>query len=302
MKALLFGKNGQVGAAINRAFPPSWDLISLDRREAPLDDLRGLREILASEKPDIIINAAAYTAVDKAEAEPELAGIINRDAPALMADFAQQTGAWLVHYSTDYVYDGRNPYAYVESDAPNPLSVYGRTKLEGDLAIAASDCRHLIFRVSWVYASGHRNFPQTILNLALERATLNVVGDQIGAPTDAKFIADVTVKAAQRIVDDPEADRLSGLYHLSPSGEIDRAGLARFIVGEAAAAGAKLALSADDIKAISTADYPQPAARPLNSRLDVSRLTNAFLVNAPDWREAMRAWIASAIGGSKRDT
>lgn len=301
MKVLLFGKNGQVGAAISRALPPGWHLTCLDRHEAPLNDLERIGRVIDEVRPDIIINAAAYTAVDKAETEPELAGIINRDAPGIMAAKARETGAWLIHYSTDYVYDGRKASAYVESDPTNPLSVYGRTKLEGDLAIAASGCSHLIFRVSWVYASGHRNFPQAILNLARERESLNVVGDQTGAPTDAAFIAEVTVKALQRLAGDPDARRLAGLYHLSPSGETNRAELARFIVNEAWAAGGRLALRAEDIRAIATADYPQPAARPLNSRLDASRLADAFQVDAPDWREAMRDWTVNAIGGSERD-
>lgn len=301
MKALLFGKNGQVGAAVSRAFPPGWHLIGLDRHNAPLNDLKRVSGVIDEVRPDIIINAAAYTTVDKAETEPELAGIVNRDAPGLMAAKARETGAWFIHYSTDYVYDGRKASAYVESDLTNPLSVYGRSKLEGDLAIAASGCSHLIFRVSWVYASGHRNFPQAILSLARERESLNVVGDQIGAPTDAAFIAEVTVKALQRLAKAPDARRLAGLYHLSPSGETDRADLARFIVHEAWTAGAELALRAEDIRAIATADYPQPAARPLNSRLNASRLADAFHVHAPDWREAIRAWTLNAIGGSKLD-
>lgn len=301
MKALLFGKNGQVGTALSGAFPSAWNLTCLDRHDAPLNDLERIGRIIDETKPDVIINAAAYTAVDKAETEPELALVINRDAPGVMAAKARETGAWLIHYSTDYVYDGRKASAYVESDPANPLSAYGQTKLEGDLAIMASGCRHLIFRVSWVYAAGHRNFPQAILNLARERENLNVVGDQTGAPTDAAFIAEVTVKALQRLADDPDASRLAGLYHLSPSGETNRAELARFIVNEARAAGAMFALRAENIQAIATADYPQPAARPLNSRLDASRLADAFHVKASDWREAMRVWTLNAIGGSKRD-
>lgn len=301
MKVLLFGKDGQVGAAVERACPASWHLASYARSGAPLDDLTRIRKLVAAEKPNVIVNAAAYTAVDRAETEPELAGHINRDAPALMAQMSRESGALLIHYSTDYVYDGRKPTPYVESDMPNPLSIYGQTKLEGDQAIAASGCRHLIFRVSWVYASGHRNFPQAILDLARERSSLNVVGDQIGTPTDATYIAEVTLHAMKKLAEEPDMERLSGLYHLSPVGEIDRAALARFIVSEALAAGAELALQPGAVQAIATADYPQQAARPLNSRLDSSRLAGAFSLEPPDWREAMRNWTVNAIGGSKRD-
>jgi dTDP-4-dehydrorhamnose reductase len=302
MKVLLFGKDGQVGGAIRRACPAGWNLVSYGRSGAPLDNLQWIHELLSAEKPDLIINAAAYTAVDLAETQPELAGRINRDAPALMAEMAHKTGAWLVHYSTDYVYDGSKVSAYAESDPPNPLGVYGRTKLEADLAIAASGCRHVIFRVSWVYASGHRNFPQTVLNLAQDRSSLNVVGDQIGAPTDAAFIAQVTLAAIKRIAEDPDVERLGGLYHLSSAGDVDRAELARFIVSEALSAGAELALHPDAVQAVATADYPQSAARPLNSRLDTSRLMETYSIKPPDWREAMRAWTVDAVGGSKRDT
>lgn len=302
MKIVLFGKDGQVGEAIRRACPVGWDLVCYGRREAPLDDLQRIRQLLTTEMPDVIINAAAYTAVDRAETEPELAGLINRDAPALMARTARETGAWLIHYSSDYVYDGKKTIPYVESDPPNPLGIYGRTKLDGDLAIAASACHSLIFRVSWVYAFGHRNFPQAILDLARERSSLNVVGDQIGAPTDAAFIAAVTMMALKKLAREREAEQLGGLYHLSPAGDVSRAELARFLVAEARAAGAELALDPVDIRDISTMDYPQPAARPLNSRLDSTRISQVLSFETPDWREAMRAWIANAIRGDARES
>lgn len=302
MKILLLGKDGQVGNAIQRTCPPGWELVSHGRSSAPLDDLRRTKELLAAERPDVIINAAAYTAVDRAEAEPDLAALVNRDAPALMAEAARETGAWLIHYSTDYVFDGRKAGAYAESDTPNPLSVYGRTKLEGDLAIAASGCRHLIFRVSWVYAFGHGNFPQTIFNLARERSSLNVVGDQIGAATDAAYVAEVTLRALAKIDERPDRTDLGGVYHLAPAGEVSRAELAKFIIAEAQALGAKLALGPGDVKAIRTADYPQPAVRPLNSRLDTGRLAQTLSIQAQDWRMAMRGWIVNAIRGTERDT
>lgn len=299
MKVLVFGASGQVGGQLRRLLPSAWGLKAYGRAEASFDDPVQLEKIVDAERPDFIINAAAYTAVDRAETEIEAAEKVNRDAPAHLARAAQRAGSVLVHYSTDYVYDGAKDGPYHETDVTNPLSVYGRTKLEGDHAIAESGCRHIIFRVSWVYAKGHANFPRSMLNLAKTRESLNVVSDQIGAPTDAHFIAEVTRTAIDRIASGAGDDCLNGVFHLAPRGVVNRADLARFIVRQAGERGMPLALREDRIIDIPTSSYPMPAARPLNSHLDTSKLVGVLGIEMPDWHRGINAWVTDAVAGER---
>jgi len=296
MRFLLIGGNGQVGSALRPVLARLGDVVAPSRDDADLERPGELARLITTVAPDIIVNAAAYTAVDKAETEPERARLVNAEAVATLAAAAHRAGIWLVHFSTDYVYDGNKPTAYVETDEAQPLSQYGLSKLRGDQAIAASGCRHLIFRVSWVYAWGHANFPAAMLRLGADRAELNVVADQVGAPTSAGLIAGVTGAAIARITDGPEADGLSGLYHLAAAGEVSRADLARFVLAEAHARGADLVLRPEGIVPISTAGYPAPAARPLNSRLSTDRLRAAFGVALPSWQDDMRQWVSDSLG------
>lgn len=297
MKLLLLGKDGQVGRALQPVLPRLGDLVALGRDEADFDRPGELPRLVAVHAPDVIVNAAAYTAVDKAESDADRARLINTEAVAALAAAAQRSGAWLIHYSTDYVYDGAKPEPYVETDEPRPLGVYGATKLKGDREIAASGCRHLIFRISWVYGVGGSNFPASILRLARERSSLDVVADQVGAPTSAGLVATVTADAIARLQSaGDDAAALSGTYHLAPRGAVSRHGFARLLVAEAEARGARLALGADDVAPIGTADYPTPAARPLNSQLSTRKLQSAFGFEPPPWEEDARRWIAAALG------
>ena len=285
MKILLFGKGGQVGWELQRSLAPLGEVVALDFDGADglcgdFTDCAGLAETVRQVRPEVIVNAAAYTAVDKAESEAELARLINATAPGVLADEAQRVGAWLVHYSTDYVFDGSGSSPRKESDAPGPLSVYGRTKLEGEQAVARCD-KHLIFRTSWVYALRGANFAKTILRLARERDSLKVIDDQIGAPTGAELLADVTAHAIRAAFSRPD---LAGVYHLAAGGEISWHGYARLVVEAANKLGVPLLLQPQAIEAIPTSAYPTAAQRPLNSRLDTSKLRSAFGLNLPDWQ------------------
>lgn len=284
MKILLLGKSGQVGWELQRALAPLGTLIVLGRKAeggycGDLSRPDALAASLRTIAPDVIVNAAAYTAVDRAEDEPELARAINAAAVAVLAREARELNALLVHYSTDYVFDGSNSRPWSEDDATAPLSVYGQTKLEGEEAIRASGCTYLIFRTSWVYAARGQNFARTMLRLAGEREQLAIVADQVGAPTGAELIADVTAHALRTTRQRPE---LAGLYHLAAAGETSWHDYARFVFDHARARGRSLAVR--EIKAIPSGDYPTPARRPLNSRLDSTKLCQAFGLAMPDWR------------------
>ena len=279
---LLLGKNGQVGWELQRSLAPLGKLVALGSAECDLANPDQLRDTVRSIKPALIVNAAAYTAVDKAESEPELARKINGIAPGILAEEAKKLGAWLVHYSTDYVFDGTKPGAYSEDDVTSPLSVYGSTKLEGEQAIRQADCRHLIFRTSWVFAARGGNFAKTILRLGRERDTLKIVADQFGAPTSAELIADVSALCL-REVQRPGSDTLSGIYHLVASGETNWHDYARFVLTHAAQLGYELKCHAENVAAIPTGGYPLPAKRPANSRLDTSKLQREFGLYFPDW-------------------
>ncbi len=291
MKIVLLGANGQVGWELQRALAPLGELVVLSRDGAPghCGDLARPDALAASVRalrPDVIVNAAAYTAVDRAEADEAAARTINATAVAALAAEAARAGAWLVHYSTDYVFDGGGTRAWREDDTPAPLSVYGRTKLEGEQAIRAAGCRHLLLRTSWVYAARGGNFAKTMLRLAAERERLTVVADQVGAPTGAELIADVTAHALRAARAEPA---LGGTYHLAAAGETTWCDYARFVVATARERGVRLAVR--EIAPIATADYPTPAARPLNSRLDTRRLREAFGLVLPDWRTGVRRMV-----------
>ena len=289
MKILLLGKSGQVGWELQRSLAVLGHVVALDRQgDGPLvgnlQDLAGLAHTVQAVRPDVIVNAAAYTAVDKAESEPDVARAINADAPGVLAREAAKTGAWLVHYSTDYVFDGSGDAPWTEDAPTGPLSVYGATKLAGEQAIRASGCQHLIFRTSWVYAARGNNFAKTMLRLAKERDELRVVSDQVGAPTGAELLADVTAHAIRTARANAS---VSGTYHLAASGETSWWEYARFVIEHARAAGAPIRVAPDAVLPIQTADYPTPATRPLNSRLVMSNFTEAFGLRLPQWREGV---------------
>lgn len=298
MKLLLLGKNGQVGWELQRALAPLGELVALDRHGAEelygdLSQPESLRETVRKVRPDVIVNAAAYTAVDKAESDVSTARTLNADAPAVLAQEAASTGAWLVHYSTDYVFDGSGGTPRDELASTGPLSIYGQTKLEGEQAIAASGCKHLIFRTSWVYAARGGNFAKTMLRLAAERDQLRVVADQIGAPTGADLIADITAHAVREARRKPE---VSGLYHLAAAGEISWHGYASHVIEWARAQGHPIKVATGAVQAIATADYPTPARRPLNSRLDTTKLRQAFGVNLPAWQAGVERMLSEVLG------
>jgi len=288
MKILLLGANGQVGWELRRALAPLGDVTACGRAEADLSDLENLRAVVAQTKAEVIVNAAAYTAVDKAEAEKDLAERINHEAVAVLAAEAKRSDALLVHYSTDYVFDGAKPTPYIETDPTNPISVYGATKLRGEEAIRASGCRHLIFRTSWVYAARGHNFVKTMLRLGKERDQLSVVADQTGAPTSAGLIADVTAQALAQ----PD---VSGTFHLTAAGETTWHGFAQLILAEAEKRGVSLKAGPGQVKAIATSAYPTPAKRPANSRLNTDKLRKTFGIVLPPWDEQAKGIITDIV-------
>jgi len=279
VRILLTGVNGQVGWELQRTLAPLGQVIAANRSVLDLADSAAIRRSVDAIAPDLIVNPAAYTAVDKAESEPELAHAINAVAPGELA----ACGLPLVHFSTDYVYDGRKPGAYTEADAPNPLGVYGASKLAGDQAIQRAGAPHLILRTSWVYGLRGRNFLLTMQRLARERDTLAVVDDQFGAPTWSRLIAEATALAIARWLDRPDQTATSGIYHLSCGGRTSWHGFSAAILAHLAATDAKLAR----LTAIPTSGYPTPAARPANSQLDCGKLAATFGVRLPDWETAL---------------
>ncbi|KAE9638979.1 dTDP-4-dehydrorhamnose reductase [Pseudomonas sp. PB103] len=295
MKILLLGKNGQVGWELQRSLAPVGELIALDRHpvgslSGDLSDLDALRATIRQVKPDVIVNAAAYTAVDKAESDIELADRVNGLATQVMAQEAATLGAWLIHYSTDYVFSGEGLTPWRETDAVSPVNHYGASKLAGEQAIVASGCKHLIFRTSWVYAARGNNFAKTMLRLAKDREILGVIADQIGAPTGAELIADVTAQAIGQVLLRPE---LAGLYHLAAAGEVSWHGYASHVIDFAKANGEALAVTA--INPIDTTAYPTPARRPLNSRLDTQKLRDNFSLHLPDWQSGVTRMLREVL-------
>lgn len=291
LNILLLGKNGQVGWELQRSLAPLGTVTALDRFGldglcGDISNMDGLRHTIETVKPDILVNAAAYTAVDKAEDDQEQAFKLNTEAPAVMAKAMQARGGCLVHYSTDYVFDGSGTRPWKETDEVGPLSVYGASKLAGEEAIQASGCQHLIFRTSWVYASRGNNFAKTMLRLAKERDTLNVINDQIGAPTGADLIADVTAHALRQWQQQPQT---AGLYHLAASGETSWHQYASVVIQWAQKAGIPLAVKS--VNPIPSEDYPVPAERPKNSRLDCRLLESTFGLQLPQWQQGVERML-----------
>lgn len=286
MNILLLGKNGQVGWELQRALVPLGTLIALDRHSTEycgdLANLDGLRETITALKPDIIVNAAAYTAVDRAEEDSLAANLINAQAVGALAAAAAEHGALLVHYSTDYVFDGSGSQPWLESSAVSPVNAYGLSKLDGERAIMASGCDYLIFRTSWVYGARGTNFAKTMLRLARERDTLNVIADQHGVPTGAELLADVTAFALLKTLSNRG---LGGVYHLVPAGKTTWHAYAQFVVDLARARGEQLAVTS--ILPIPTSAYPTPAVRPLNSSLDTYKLRTTFGLTLPSWQDGV---------------
>ena len=296
MKILLLGKGGQVGWELQRALAPLGALVALDfDSPAPLaadfTQPEALAATVRSVAPDLIVNAAAHTAVDKAESEPELARTINATAPAVLAREARALGAWLLHYSTDYVFDGSGSTPWTESSPTGPLNVYGRSKLDGEEAIRASGCKHLILRTSWVYAARGGNFARTMLRLAAERDQLQVIADQIGAPTGAELLADISAHALRTVLARPE---LAGTYHAVAGGATSWHGYARHVIDFARAAGQTLRVQ--EVAAVPSSAYATAARRPLNSRLDTRKLQQAFGLSLPDWQLGVERMLREVLG------
>jgi dTDP-4-dehydrorhamnose reductase len=298
MKILLLGMNGQVGWELQRSLAPLGELVALDfDSPSPLVADFTRPETLAATvravAPQIIVNAAAHTAVDKAEGEPEVARTLNASAPAVLAREAATIGAWLVHYSTDYVFDGSGSSPRTEDAPTGPLSVYGSTKLEGEQSIRASGCNHLILRTSWVYATRGGNFARTMLRLAREREQLSVIDDQHGAPTGADLLADLTAHMLRTVQAQPS---LGGLYHAVASGETSWYGYARHVIEFARSAGQTVRVAPQGIQPVPTSAYPTAARRPHNSRLDTRRLQHNFGLALPDWRTGVDRMLREVLG------
>ena len=304
MKILLFGKHGQLGWELQRSLAPLGELVALGRQAEthplfPRTLLHGnflqldaLAETVRRVRPDLIVNAAAYTAVDQAESDIETASIVNAEAVAVLAQQAARLGAALVHYSTDYVFDGRGECPWRESDVPAPLNVYGHTKLAGELAVQQHCPRHLIFRTSWVYGARGNNFAKTILRLGQERTTLNVIADQIGAPTGAELIADVTAHAIRHLQREPAC---AGLYHLAAGGATSWHGYASHVLQAARARWLAISAQPASVLPASAASYPAKAVRPANSRLDTTRLRQTFGIHLPDWRIGLDRMLSEIL-------
>ena len=297
MKILLLGKNGQVGWELQRALAPLGELTALDRQGddglcGDLTNLDGLAATVRAVQPQVIVNAAAYTAVDKAEGEPELAQRINAEAPAALAREAAALGALLVHYSTDYVFDGSGSAPWAEDAPTGPLGVYGATKLAGEQAIVQAGCAHLILRTSWVYAARGGNFAKTMLRLAAERERLTVIDDQWGAPTGAELIADVTAHAVAQTRQQPAK---AGIYHLTAAGETTWFSYAKFVLALAGQAQIAIKIKATELLPIPTSAYPTPARRPHNSRLDTRKLQTRFGLALPPWQHGVRRMLAEIL-------
>ena len=298
MKILLLGKNGQVGWELQRALAPLGEVVALDFDSpgplaADFSNPESLAATVRAVAPQIIVNAAAHTAVDKAESEPDFARTLNATSPAVLAREAAVLGAWLLHYSTDYVFDGSGNTPWLEDSATGPLSVYGATKLEGEVAIRASGCKHLILRTSWVYAARGGNFAKTMLKLARERDKLTVIDDQIGAPTGADLLADLSAHTLRTALQRPD---VAGTYHAVAHGETSWHGYARHVIEVARAAGQPIKVAADAILPVATSAFPTPARRPGNSRLNTGKLQHTFGLTLPGWQSGVDRMLVEVMG------
>ena len=311
-RILLLGKNGQVGWELQRSLAPLGELVALDREGltpqqaaaqglpgvgqplcGDLTDLPGLSRTVHRLKPDVIVNAAAYTAVDKAETDVDLARRINAEAPGVLAQAAHEAGAWLVHYSTDYVFNGSGHTPWQEADATGPLNAYGLSKLEGEQRIVQASRQHLIFRTSWVYAARGGNFAKTMLRLAHERERLSVIDDQFGAPTGAELIADTTAHAIRQVLRNGEGQ---GTYHLAASGETTWHSYAEFVIEQAKRLQPNGPWKVQTIDAVPTRTFPTPARRPYNSRLNTALLQGAFGLRLPPWQQGVSRMLHEVLG------
>lgn len=288
LKILVTGKNGQVGFELRRALAPLGEIVAVDHADCDLADADSIRELVRRVAPDVIVNPAAYTAVDKAEADQQTAFAVNAQAPAVLGEEAARLGALVVHYSTDYVFNGSKAGAYSEADQPDPQSVYGSTKYAGERALAAANARHLILRTSWVVGAHGGNFAKTMLRLAAERDRLSVVADQFGAPTSAALLADLTAQLVRQYRREGADAFPYGIYHVAASGETSWYDYARFVIEEALAAGKTLKTGPEAVAPLTTAEYPTPAKRPANSRLDTSHFRSTFGLQLPQWQDGVR--------------
>jgi dTDP-4-dehydrorhamnose reductase len=300
MKILLLGKGGQVGWELQRALAPLGQVLAHGTDTANFMYPEQVAALVRASGAQVVINAAAHTAVDKAESEADAAHLINTATPAAIAREVAAMNAWLVHYSTDYVFDGSGQTPRDETAPTAPLSVYGRTKWAGEQAIAASGCRHLILRTSWVYGARGGNFAKTMLRLAAERDALNVINDQVGAPTGADLLADVTAHALRTLVfngfNSPQSLALSGLYHVVAAGETTWFDYARHVIEWARQHGQSIRVTPDAIQAIATSAYPTPAQRPLNSRLATNKFQQAFHLTLPHWQAGVERMLMEHLG------
>ncbi|MDZ7920814.1 dTDP-4-dehydrorhamnose reductase [Rhodoferax sp.] len=296
MNILLFGKGGQVGWELQRSLSVLGTVTALDHDSTDhcgdFANPAGVAETVRALRPDVIVNAAAHTAVDKAESEADFARTLNATTPGAIAQEAAKLGAWLVHYSTDYVFDGSGSRPWVETDQPAPLSVYGRTKLEGEQLIAEAGAKHLILRTSWVYAARGGNFAKTMLRLAQERERLTVIDDQWGAPTGADLLADVTAHAIRHLQQHPEH---AGLYHCVAAGETTWNAYAKYVLSRASIENSAIKIIANEVAPVPTSAFPTPAARPHNSRLNTAKLQTTFGLQMPHWQAGVARMLAEIL-------
>ena len=299
MKILLLGKNGQVGWELQRSLAPLGEVLALDRNSTShcgdLSNLEGLADTVRVFRPDVVVNAAAYTAVDKAESDQSTANLINALAPEVLARACAAIGAYLVHFSTDYVFDGTGQKPWLESDATGPLNVYGLSKLAGEKGIAKQGAKHVIFRTSWVYGTEGGNFAKTMLRLAQEREKMAVINDQFGAPTGAALLADITALCLQRVQPEQHEPYLSGIYHLAAAGETTWHAYAKYVLQQAQSLKPSLKYTVKEVAAVATTEFPTPAARPLNSRLNCSQLENALQLKLPAWQTGVDAMLSKIL-------
>lgn len=283
MKILLLGANGQLGKELSRQLPLVGDLTAHTRASLDVTDHKAVLEAVRKIEPNVIVNAAAYTAVDKAEEEQSLAYAINADAVENLAKISRDIGSWLIHYSTDYVFDGRKNGAYLETDIPNPANVYGASKLAGENAIEQTECDHLIFRTTWVIGKDGNNFAKTILRLASDRESLRVISDQCGVPTSPALITRVTIDAVKSIGTSLGWEK--GIYNLAPKGVSNWHEIAQTLINFASGRGVELKAKVADIQAIPTSEYPTPAQRPLNSVLNIEKISQHIAFKLPNWKD-----------------